>query len=200
MNIPFKSDVIEPVYKSGYDILNPQSITSKFASNYKETLCDVNDNFTVTYTNPDPRMYSASRDQRLKLDSPPIQSKYNPNTIAYDKSLNGYGKKYNSYNDVTGGQIVYYVNRQTQGALISPLFTIPSYVNGSDYIDPMGSVKPSYDRATIVNDHDCSGGTSTEMVNSQLSFIRDTTVHREDILHNQMSKINREKYGARMYT
>ena len=195
MNIYFKNDSIEPVYKSGYEILNPQVMTEKFSTSFNQEKTNNETCNSIAYTNLDPRLYSAARNQRLVLDNPPIQSKRNLNMINNDTSLNSYGKRYTDYQSINAGQIVYYLNNSTKGVDLTPVFTTPSYIHGYDYKDPMDSIKPQYVRTPLINTSKCNTGNKQ----GNLSFINDTTAHREDIMHYQMAVNNRQKYGARMY-
>ena len=179
----------EPVYKSDTVILNPNNLTTdKFDKTFKAINIEdcPNNSFTgTTYTSSDPRLYNQGGTW-LHLDRPPINSSIKLNSLNTDKSLNRYGKGYTSYSDINAGQYIYYVNKEREDAFYKPLFSKEAICIGTMYKDPMGSMKPQYNRIPIDQNN--------EINEYSLSFMKDTQSHREDILALQMSKKNEQRY------
>lgn len=147
----------------------------------------------------DPRLIDTRRNSVIKLDRPPYRSVYfltNNKVIPqaeysiYCPRYKNYGRKYKTYNDIDAGQITYYIDPSIQNPYFSPNFTIPSKVQSVLYKDPMGSIKPTYVRKEVQVPNECY---------NPLSFIRDSAVHREDIMASQMTKINQSKWSARYH-
>jgi hypothetical protein len=190
---------IGPSKKQGYRLLNPNAITSKYARDYYPIKCDkakYRGCQTTQYANIDPRLISVTRAQILTLDRPPIQTKLTPEEILTDKSLNRYGQNYTGYNDINAGQILYYVDKQFEDPFYSPNFSTSAHVQGVLYQDPMGSMKPHYNRTPIKCRNPVGEKSSYE---GQLSWIQDSTNHREDLLARQMAKMNQERFEPRWY-
>lgn len=191
---PFKT-TIEPVNEKGYQFLN------KEGSGYSKDFFPVKCNNTpsscpdVQYSSMDPRLLYAPTAQRLTLDRPPNNGSIPLNRIATERSLDNYGKVYNGYSDIKAGDIVYYIDNEQKNAYFEPNFTISSIVNGSVYKDPMGSLKPQYERVPIK--HNDPLNTNRDNYMGSLSWIQDTTEHREDMLAHQMSKRFRERWEPR---
>ena len=124
--------------------------------------------------NPDPRLVS--------LDSPPINGKVSPRDV-YKERI-GYGPVYSSYSRIKGGQNKYYIDPQLAQPFIPQLFSSGPAVNVMQmYIDPMGTAKPHYYREKL----DKNSGFC-------LSWLRDSTNHREDLLARQLWKRNQSNY------
>jgi hypothetical protein len=182
---PFKVQ-IEPTCKYGKMLLNPSILDSKKLDN---TFIPINyKDGETTYISNDPRLYN-QEGTWLQLDKPPMNSSIKLSTLNNDKSLNRYGQGYTSYSDINSGQILYYISKDTEDTFYEPLFSNKLNTIGTMYQDPMGSMKPQYDRvqnrSVIENDEYC------------LSFMKDTEFHREDILSLQMRRKNQERYAPR---
>ena len=137
------------------------------------------------------------RNAVLKLDRPPYRSTYfltnnnvrpQPGMSIYCPEYRDYGRNYATYSDINAGQITYYIDPKIEDAYFSPNFTIPAKVEGVMYRDPMGSLKPTYVRKEVMTPNECY---------NPLSFIRDSAVHREDIMAGQMAQMNQMKWSAR---
>lgn len=137
------------------------------------------------YTSPDPRLISSAHDgQRLTLDYPPLNGKVLPNDV-YEQRR-GYCPFYNSYSQMTGGQIGYYIDPSLAKPFIGELFVDPNRPVFLDlFVDPMGSVKPHYIR---------NYGGDPLACPAQLTFIRDTIRHREDLMARALWKRNQTSY------
>lgn len=184
----------EPTNKTGKILLNPSVVSP---DKYDKTFRAINvDNcpgsacIGTTFLNSDARLHNAASNTRLQLDKPPLNSTQKLNTLNSDKSLDRYGQGYKSYADVNAGQYLYYIDKQTEDTHYQPLFSKKSTVIGTMYKDPMGVMKPQYERVPKENPCEKSGDYC-------LSFMRDTQYHREDLLSRQMSKIFQERYTPR---
>lgn len=191
----------EPSPAYGQTLLNPAVVSNdKFAQNY--TAIDVKDcprsscNGT-TYLNSDPRLYNAAGPTWLQLDRPPLVSTPKLNTLTNNKSLDYYGQNYSSYADVNAGQVLYYISKDREDAFYEPLFAEKATAVGTMYQDPMGNMKPQYDRVPdekydpILQDPcDVTGDYC-------LSWIRDSQFQREDLLARQMRRRNQERFAPR---
>ena len=152
------------------------------------------DDFTYNgygYTSPDPRLISSAHNgQKLILDFPPLNGKVMAENVYKPKP--GYCHTYSGYNKMTGGQIGYYIDESLAKPFISPLFVDPNKPTFLDmYIDPMGTVKPHFLRQPGHDPQHCK---------DQLTWIRDSTTNREDIMSKQLWKRNQNSYQVlKMY-
>lgn len=193
---------IEPNSKSGDVILNPNVVSEdKFDKTFKAinvTNCPSGSCVGTTYSNSDPRLYSHAGIS-IQLDRPPFNPTTNLNTLTTDKSLNRYGQQYKSYADINAGQYLYYINRAREDSFFEPLFSNKAMSVGTMYQDPMGAMKPQHDLMPIKQCNPVlnNKGYRGETDEYSLSFIRDTQLHREDILARQMRKSNEQRYEPR---
>ena len=191
----------EPLQKSGNVLLNPSAVSiDKFDDRYKainEKKCPASSCVGTTYLNSDPRLYNVGGTW-LQLDRPPLNSAVKLSSLNTDKKLNFYGQGYTSYADVNAGQYVYYVSKDIEDAFYKPLFTKKGTSIGTLYQDPMGAMKPEYDRIPdeqynpVLTNKECN--TEDEYC---LTFMRDTQFQREDILARQMRRRNQERWEPR---
>lgn len=131
--------------------------------------------------------------ERTVLNKPPLDGSVDWNTVNDLEYLNNYGQNYENYSDVEPGQITYYTDKSREDAFYQPLFTRQVETMGYLYTDPMDSVKAQYIRLPLPEDSlekKCKyeGG---------LSWIQDSTNHREDMLALQMEKTNRSRWMPR---
>lgn len=151
-------------------------------------LSSIDDDFTYCrvrggYISPDPRLVSAGHNgMRLQLDSPPINGKVRSQDVYKDRD--SYGTFYSSYSQMKGGQNKYYIDPHLAQPFIPQLFSSGPAVNVMRiYVDPMGTSKPHYSREKL----DKNAGFC-------LSWLRDSTNHREDLLARQLWKRNQSNY------
>jgi len=142
----------------------------------------------------DPRLLNVAGPSRLLLDRPPMNSTPKLNTLSNDKSLDLYGQGYKSYKDVNAGQVIYYMDSSREDAFYEPIFSTKAETVGIMYKDPMGNMKPQYER---IVERECNGQKTGCEYDSCLSFLEDTQIHREDILASQMRKRNEQRYEPR---
>jgi hypothetical protein len=172
--------------QKGLTLLNPQVYTDKYAQDYMLTA-------DKKFVNIDARLYYAPYDQRLELDNAPIIGSV-PLKDVYSEKLRGYGKSYKNYADIKEGQIMYYQDKSIEGPYFAPNFSIPSVNKTVMYRDPMGGVSAEYPRMMGYQNPLQSGCQKDEY---GLTFLRDTHLHREDIMTAQMAKMNRGRYENR---
>ena len=196
-------------------LLNSANITFDETFNTIRTQSDNCSCNKLTYSKSDPRLCNAVAGTWLQLDRPPLQNNIFSSTSSRGFGLTGetvldnYGKNYRSYNDITAGQISYYVDSELDDVLFKPVFSKQASVISNVYKDPMDNVKPVYTRVANEIFNPLSGGTTLTDVNIlgcagpkvgcnvgeySLSWIKDTQYQREDILSKQMQKHNGERY------
>jgi len=191
----------EPSKQSGRVLLNQSVISSdKFDPTFKAINvkdCPNSSCMGTTYLNSDPRLYNAAAATWLQLDRPPTNSTPKLNTLNSNKSLDNYGQCYKSYADVNAGQILYYIDKDRQDAFYEPLFSKQATSVGTLYKDPMGAMKPQYDRIPNKKYNPILGDQCDVAGEFCLSYMKDTQFHREDLLALEMRKINQERYAPR---
>ena len=198
--IKFK-DQIEPMNKTGYDYLNPQSVTNLYAKDFYEVDCEkeqIGGNcHDMVYSSFDPRLISGSHNgQRILLDRPPLDDGIKLANVYTDPNLKNYGKSiYKNYSDINNGQFLYYIDKSIEDDLFKPNFENPASVKGEIYKDPMGSTYPEYKRYPLVDNNYLH--TKNRKYRYGLSSIDDTNEFREDIMHLQMRRQDRRRYEPR---
>lgn len=190
----------EPVNRDGSLILNKSLLDhNKFDPTFKTINSKSRHHSSckeTTYLNSDPRLLNAAGGTRLQLDRPPRVTNNKLKDLINDKSLDNYGQGYKSYNDVDAGQILYYINKDFQDAFYEPLFSEKATAVGTMYKDPMGNMRPQYDR--IPNEkYDPILGNTCDNGEYCLSWMKDTQFHREDLLARQMRSNNETRYAPR---
>jgi len=92
---------------------------------------------------------------------------------------------YNYYYDIKGGQIEYHPYRRTViDNFKNPNFINEAYIKSNVYQDPMGSIKPQYERYETKN----------KVVVDQLTWMMDSNEWREQLMARQMRKDNETRY------
>jgi hypothetical protein len=191
----------EPSNQRGGFFLNPAVIAdNKFATGFKPInvrTCPKSSCNGTTYLNSDPRLYNAAGPSWLQLDRPPLDSSVKLSTLHDDKTLNCYGQNYKSYADVNAGQVLYYISKDREDAFYEPLFSKKATSVGIMYKDPMGSMKPHYNRIPEGNYNPISDNPCDVKGEFGLSWMKDSQFHREDLLARQMQKINQTRFEPR---
>jgi hypothetical protein len=104
----------------------------------------------------------------------------------YDGRFTGYGDPYRSYSDVNLGQVQYYYS--DVDAYHYPNFVTRSKVDFIEFTDPMGKVKPYYERTAGLAD-------ARPFVENQ--WVNDSNYFRENLMESQMRKRNSELWQLR---
>lgn len=194
------SNDIEPSNKHGTVILNPQAMSNKFSNDFKAVKCSNPQACPeIQYASSDPRLVSpAHSGQVLTLDRPSIQavpeSPYSYD-ISMNKDLDNYGKNYRGYSDINAGDIIYYIDKSREDPFYKPLFTTPAHAIGTLFQDPMGAMKPQYDRVPLRYRNPLN--TENDTYSGGLSWMEDSLYHREDLLARQMRNANERRYMPR---
>jgi len=197
-NLPFLSNIEPNNNGSGYHTINPSVYHNKYSDGFQfeDSPQDQKSSGSMAvYSSKDPRLkLVTSGGEYLMLDKPPLESKVRMNDMYLDNNLNRYGQNYETYSDINCGDIIYYINKEKQGPFKSSVFSTSARTTGVLYKDPMGSVKPIYERTPLKKTNPCS---TKDFYEGGLSWIQDSQAHREDLLSKQMIKINQEKWEAR---
>lgn len=190
---------IQPCDKTGIYNLNPEVYTEKLAEGFDAVRCSkecpVAPCSDTIYISQDPRQFDAVRADYTRLDSIPIDGNVRLRDI-YSKKYDDYGKGFNPYEKIRDGQILYYVDRSIENAFYKPVYSEQAEESSVLYKDPMGAMKPEYNRKALIN-------TENPTVNRPasypycLSFMQDTQSYREDLIALQQRKHNQEKWSAR---
>lgn len=191
----------EPQSKNGIKILNPSVVaTEKFDSNFRQinvSSCPASSCKGTTYLNSDPRLFNAAGGTWMQLDRPPLVSTPKLNTLTTDKELNCYGQGYKTYADVNAGQIMYYINKSQEDAFFEPVFSKKATMVGDIYQDPMGNIKPQYNRVPVGKYNPILGDPCDIAGEFCLSSMKDSQYFREDIMALQQRKHNEQRYAPR---
>lgn len=192
----FKSN-IEPTYNNGYTILNKDVYNSKYSKDFSEIQCKNSHSCSSNqYVSNDPRLISVVHSGQVQtLDRPPLNGHIQQKDISLNTELDYYGKNYTTYADVNGGYVTYYISKAIADPFCSPNYENPSRMYGTLYKDPMGAIKPQYDRVPIkCNDRFDS---KTNYYKTGLSFLEDSQEHREDMMARQTRKPNETRWDTR---
>lgn len=183
---------IQPINNNGYTYINPQLANQTFDKTFQKVNCNNN----YLYTSPDPRLISTIRGkQTLFLDRPPYNYSVKLKDIYTDSNLTNYGKNYKSYSDINAGQIMYYTDHSQEEAFFNPNFTDSAGVTSYLFRDPMGSIKPQYDRYPLKGQNPITS--DKYLYDHGLSSLDDSEFFRQDIMSKQMSKMNQSKWSSR---
>lgn len=197
-NIPKEFDFVdqlkfrernEPKKQNGISILNPEALNNKYANDFYPI------DYGKRWGSSDPKLFSASHEQVLTVDRPPIDGRIPLEKIYTDTSLNGYGKNYRNYSDISAGHITYYIDKSIEDPFFEPLYTNKIISSGQIYKDPMGGIKPEYERRPLRQNDPINMDRSS--YNGCLSWMEDTQEHREDLLSKQMRKYNQQRWEPR---
>ena len=144
----------------------------------------------IVYSSQDPRLLDVIRYERLTLDQPPLDASV-PLSKVYDLPAN-YGQGYTSYDNISGGQISYYVASKFKDAFFEPVFSSNARVNSYLFRDPMGGTKIEYNRIPL--------STPNCLIREDATvdqFTQDELIHRNDIIGLQMEKRLRNEWSPR---
>lgn len=177
--------------------INTQAITSKYSPDFTKVDCqNRNGGCQMTqFASTDPRLISAAHGgQVMTLDRPPLNSTVRLSNV-YNENLRGYGQGYNTYSDIEAGDVLYYIDKSIQNPFFNPNYVTSATMKGTMLKDPMGAMKPQYDRYPIrCNNPITSDKTSFD---GGLSWIQDSTGFREDLMALQSRKRNQEVWAYR---
>lgn len=190
---------IQPRDVAGIHDVNPQAYTNKLAEGFDAIKCSSGNPIATgcpqpVYLSRDPRQYDSVRAEYIPLDTIPINGDVRLKDI-YALS-DRYGIGFTPYNQIGDGQIVYYIDNSIANAFYKPVFSEPAEESTVLFRDPMGAMKPEYNRIPLINTSNPTV-TTTKKYPYCLSFTQDTQSFREDIMALQQRKNNQEKWSAR---
>lgn len=160
-----------------YDILNPSN-QLKFAPDFFQTP-------NGTYTSLDPRLKDVLRGgYSMELNLPVYDANWKTFHRNGDNQVNA--QEYRSYKDLHGGQVTYYVDDYLTQPYFSPNYQIRSTIAPRVFVDPMGSVKPEYNRRPIMQ---------RASYLSDYTFDQDQIGFREDIMSLQSRKRDQQDFS-----
>jgi len=146
----------------------------------------------------DPRLISASHTGQVQtLDVPPITGDVKLNSLLHNRLLDNYGQGYKDYSDVNAGQYMYYINKSLEDPYFSPNFVTSATATGVLYKDPMGALKPRYNRKPLIDNDPL--GPERNNYEGCLSWMEDSLSHRQDLMSLQMGRRNQERYAPRWF-
>jgi len=192
--IQFKNQ-IEPRNIHGFIDLNPQTISDQYDKSFTKIYCEKDKK--VVYGSSDPRLISPVHSgQVLALDKPPINGQVKLDDIYTDPKLKNYKtQQYKSYYDVNAGDVVYYIDKSIEDAFYKPVYENNAFDTGYLWKDPMGAMKPQYQRQPVIWDDVLN--TKRDNYRGKLSWLEDSNESREDLISRQQLKNNQEKYSTR---
>lgn len=170
-------DYRSPLEHSTYTILN-KSNQLKFASDFFKTR-------DGHYTSLDPRLKDVMRGgYNMELNVPV----YDANWKSFNRPMANdiQTKEYSNYSDINGGQISYYVDDYLTQPYFSPNYQVRSTIHPKVFVDPMGSLKPEYNRMPVM---------TTPKYLSDYRFDQDQMGFREDIMSLQSRKRDQQDFS-----
>ena len=190
---------IQPTDKSGIRQINPQVYTDKLAQGFDAVKCPSGCPVAPgcpqpIYLSRDPRQFDSMRADYIPLDTIPIDGDVRLKNI-YSLS-DDYGKGSMPYEKIGDGQIMYYIDKSIEDAFYKPVFSEQAEESAVLFQDPMGAMKPEYNRNALINTANPTI-TTTKKYPYCLSYIQDSQSFREDIMSLQQRKYNQEKWSAR---
>lgn len=190
---------IQPTKTKGSYTINPQAYNNKLAEGFDEIKCGSGCKIAPScldtfYLSRDPRQYDAVRGDYTALDAIPIDGNVKLKDVY--KVPDNYGIGFRPYEDIESGQIIYYIDKSIKDPFYTPVFSEPAESKANLFKDPMGAMKPEYNRVALIN---TENPTVTTAMNYpyKLSYLQDTQSFREDIMALQQRKNNQEKWSAR---
>lgn len=144
----------------------------------------------VQATYCDPRVRNQPTGELIKLDRKPYTG-HVPLDEIYSESLRNYGTGYNTYSDINGGQIRYYVSDDNYSAFQEPMFALRADETKTVRKDPMGSLLPEYYREPLTY--------GLKNV-SPYQDTRDQLRYREDIMEGIVYNQNKQSWGKLWYS
>ena len=171
------------------NVLNPEYRSP--APNFYATSMD-------TVTSNDPRLYDARRGIQIQLNDPPNESNVKPFGNIYGSNPHApknAGDFYQTYKDINTGQIRYFVSKAVAPPFFYPLYADKGNAVAYEFTDPNTTTKPQYVKIPQVITNPTTNPNG--IPRKTLSFLEDTTAHRDDILMHQMNVRNSQKWAAK---
>lgn len=134
------------------------------------------------YASMDPRTIDVTRNMRTVFDAPPFES---PNTQPLRKIYSDPGYKTGYAGVFNSGSVRYYTDIEIADPYGTPPYVIPSEIYPTLFVDPMGGIRPYYEKVPL-----------TEKSNEifEYSFDQDQLNWREDLMSKQQEKQNSRQW------
>lgn len=188
---------VQPQNKSGLYEINPRSYLNKVAPDFGKVPCQTASSCpTPSWMSWDPRLFSVTRVGYTPLDRPPPNGEVRLKNMYKDGYTYDKGVGFHGYEELEDGDITYYIDKSIEDAFYKPVFSEPAQESTSLFVDPMGSIKPEYNRVPLINIEN-PAITTPKSYPYCLSFIQDSQTQREDIMALQTRKMNQSKWSAR---
>ena len=140
---------------------------------------DYSINSEGAFVSLNPKTLEPVRGIRMPLDRPSTSGFVPLSDIYTSPNLNSY----TTFN-VNNGQISYYINDELKHPFYNPVFSVSKKTRRRAYTDPMSSEKPEY---ALIHSHQ-------QVQNfSGLSFLNDSSFHRENLMAAQQAKFNQTR-------
>lgn len=136
----------------------------------------------------DPRLIDPIRNIKMVLDRPPYQPRnVQPLQHMYDDCSNQIAPKIydNGYESIYAGDVQYYIDPTQAQAYDNPEYALQEAVVPFVYQDPMGSLKPQYDRVPLFKNNQNI---------SDYTFDQDQISFREDMITHLQRTMNQTDY------
>ena len=137
------------------------------------------------YQSMDPRTFDSPRAIRTTYDRPPLFSKNTQPLQNLYTSPGAHTGFYPSYQAIKNGDIFYYTDRELADPYSIDPYTLTSYTLPQMEIDPMGALRPLYQKVPIFMNNRNS---------SQYTFDQDQMQFREDLMALQSRKMNESDF------
>jgi hypothetical protein len=137
----------------------------------------------------DPRLIDVVRDIHMELDRPPLQPRgVQPlrDVYAQDNDRVRPQTYRGGYASIYPGDVQYYLDPSLAQAYDSPVYVQRSAVVPFVFQDPMGGMKPQYDRLPLFDNNISS---------SAYTFDQDQMSYREDLISRQSRKMNQSDFS-----
>lgn len=140
------------------------------------------------YRSLDPRLIDPVRNIKMVLDRPPYQPRnVQPLQHMYDDCENDISPKVyeNGYESIYPGDVQYYIDPEQAQAYDNPEFALQQAVVPFVFQDPMGALKPQYDRVPLYKNNQNI---------SDYTFDQDQITFREDLIQRYQRVPNQSDY------
>ena len=181
--------------KTGYNILNPQAYKNKYSKDFDRI--QVEGQTVYITSKPDGSVKSNFHNGQYTLMDVPYRDSglaFSELDKMYSDEFNEYKTGYRNYNNIEGGDIIYYTNKQNEEPFFSPVFSSDFSTTSVMYKDPMGGLTPQYIRKP---NKDTNKITPRKTFDYSLSWIEDSNEMREDIIARQLQKLNKNRWDQR---
>ncbi len=152
------------------------------------------------WVSPNPITYDVQRAIQTVFDAPVYTGQVNVGNTCQDEiytpQYRMYGKGYRNYMDINSGDVQYYLDNSRVEPYTTPDFITPATVTNQLYVDPMGQVKPEYNRVPLT-DYSWNRAPQTGQYSACDSYTHDTLEFRQDLMARQMRRMNQQNWAYR---